>query len=133
MEGADDRPVRIIDSLDAAHALFAPRFRRARDERLHVVHLDGAHRLIGYRIRYAGQNRAVDLAVRSIVADAITLGSAGLLIAHNHPSGDPTPSTNDIEATRGLMQILRPIGVSLRDHLVFGGERFVSFRAGGLL
>jgi DNA repair protein RadC len=133
MQGADGRPARIIDSLEAAHDLFAPRFRHARDERLHVAHLDGCHRLIGYRIRYAGQNRAVELTVRAIVADALALGSAGLLIAHNHPSGDPTPSINDIEATRVLIQVLRPIGVSLRDHLVFGGGRCVSFRARGLL
>jgi DNA repair protein RadC len=133
MQDADGGSARIIDSLDAAQRLFAPALLHARDERLHVAHLDGSSRLIGYRIRYSGRGRAVDLSLRAVIADAIALQSSSLLIAHNHPSGDPTPSIADIEATHSLVQLLRSIEVNLRDHLVFGDGRFVSFRERGLL
>jgi len=55
------------------------------------------------------------------------------LLIHNHPSGDPTPSAADIEGTRSLVQVAKPIGVSVRDHLVFGRDSVASFRARGLL
>jgi DNA repair protein RadC len=124
----------LIDSLSAAEAFFAPTFDRARDERLHVGHLDAGMRLIGVRIRYAAAGMPVEFAIRGIIADAIQLGSAALILAHNHPSGDPTPSATDIETMRSLVQVARPLGLVVRDHLVFGSEgRFVSFRQSGLL
>jgi len=133
MERAQRRRVRIIDSLEAARTLFAPALSHARDERLYVAHLDAKGRLIGIRIRFSTEGRAVDFPVRGIIADAVALDSAGVILAHNHPSGDPTPSPTDIEATRRLLQVARPIGLSVRDHLVFGGGEFVSFRERGLL
>jgi DNA repair protein RadC len=133
MERAQRRRVRIIDSLEAAQALFAPALTYARDERLYVAHLDDGRQLIGLRVRFAPDHRSVEFPVRSIIADAIALGSTGVIVAHNHPSGDPTPSATDIDSTRSLVQVARPIGLTVRDHLVFGGGRMVSFRERGLL
>lgn len=123
----------VINSLEAAAALFAPRFERAREERLYIAHLDQEQRLLGLQIRYADGGRPVPLSVRAIIADAMALRSEALILAHNHPSGDPTPSPTDIEATRRLVQAARPIGLAVRDHLVFGGGAYASFRARGLL
>lgn len=131
-EGAG-RQKRLVDNLDAARALFAPVFERARDERLCIAHLDAAQGLIGIRFRYATGGQPVRFTIRGIIADTVTLGTSGLILAHNHPSGDPTPSPTDIDAMRSLAQAARPIGVAIRDHLVFGGGRFVSFRQRGLL
>jgi DNA repair protein RadC len=133
MKRAQGRRVRIIDSLEAALALFAPALARARDERLYVAHLGEARDLIGIRIRFATEGSAVDFPVRGIIADAIALGSAEIVLAHNHPSGDPTPSVTDIESTRSLIRVARPIGLIVRDHLIFGGGTCVSFREQGLL
>jgi DNA repair protein RadC len=133
MERAQSRRVRIIDSLEAAHALFAPALARARDERLYVAHLDEARQLIGLRVRFSADATNVELPVRGIIADAVALGSTGVVLAHNHPSGDPTPSATDIDSTRSLVRVARPIGLIVRDHLVFGGDGFVSFRERGLL
>ncbi|HYZ48297.1 MAG TPA: JAB domain-containing protein [Sphingomonas sp.] len=133
MHDGQSRRRRIIDSLQAARELFAPAFARARDERLYIAHLDSSRRLMGLRIRYAQSDSMLDFPVREIVADAIALQSAGLVLAHNHPSGDPTPTAADIEATRGLVQVGRPLGLAVRDHLVFGRGGFVSFRERGLL
>lgn len=133
MRGDGGRDARIVDSLDAARVLLAPLFYGARAERLIVAHLDRAGRLLGVRIRYAPPGTPVDVPVRAIVADALQLGTAALILAHNHPSGDPTPSGADIDAMRSLMQAARPLGFAVRDHLVFGGDGFVSFRQRGLL
>jgi len=77
---------RFIDSVEAAQALFAPGFAHARHERLQVAHLDGRKRLIALRIEDAQDDRPIDLPVRRIVADAMALGSAALVLAHNHPT-----------------------------------------------
>jgi len=133
MERATRRRVRIVDSLEAARGLFAPALTRARDERLYVAHLDAGRRLIGVRLRFAAEGEPIDFPVRRIIADAVALDSNEVILAHNHPSGDPTPSITDIETTRSLLRAARPIGLMVRDHLVFGGGHMVSFRERGLL
>lgn len=130
---ADGRRDRIIDRLDVAHALLAPIFHRACDERLCVIHLGQTLRLLGLKLHYAVPGQTVDLPVRKIIADALALKTRSLILAHNHPSGDARPSTTDLEATRSLVQVARPLGISIRDHLIFGGDKFVSLRSEGLL
>lgn len=127
------RRVRIIDSQHAAVALFEPLFAGARDERLCVAHLDSSSTLLGMRVRYAARGEPVEFPVRTIIADAVALDSAALILAHNHPSGDPAPSATDIEATRSLVLAARPLGLAVREHLVFGGGGVASFREKGLL
>ena len=75
----------------------------------------------------------IALPVRTIVADALRLESAGLILGHYHPSGDPEPSQADIAATRRLSEMGAELGLSLYDHLIFGGGECRSFRALGLL
>lgn len=127
------RRARIVDSYEAAEAMLAPLFARAREERLYVAHLSADHRLLGFRMRFGAEAERIDFSVRAIVADALALGSAGLILAHNHPSGDPTPSSADLDATRSLMQVTRTLNIAVRDHLVFGGTSVLSFRKRGLL
>ena len=123
----------IIDTLDAAWALIAPHFGNATSEYLFVVHLGNADELIRLRFWRAAMDNHIDFPLRAIIADALTFGSAALILAHNHPSGDSTPSRADIDATRSLIQAARPLGVAVRDHLIFHGEDFTSFRRRGLL
>lgn len=123
----------MIDSVDKAGELFMPILRHARDERLYIAHLGAGRQLIGMRIRFGVCDAAIALPLRQIIADAVSLGTTGLILAHNHPSGDPRPSRTDIKVTRNLVQIARQIGVSVHDHLVFGGGRMVSFSEAGLL
>ncbi len=130
-QGARGR--RIIDTLNAARSLFAPALQSARNERLHVAHLDADDALIGLRLQYSKGSPTVALPLRAIIGDALRLKSVTLLLAHNHPSGDPTPTPADILATRHLVQAARPLGICVRDHLVFGGGDVRSFRMLGLL
>lgn len=124
---------RIIASLEAARALFAPILASAREERLHVAHLDPNDCLIGLRMRFAARGQPVEFALRAIIGDALRLHSTTMILAHNHPSGVADPTVTDIEVTRGLVQVARPLGITVRDHLVFGRGDYVSFRASGLL
>jgi DNA repair protein RadC len=127
------RPVRIIDSPQAASDLFAPLFVGVSHERLCVAYLNAASALLDVRIHDGTEKGAVDFPVRAIIADAFALDSAALVLAHNHPSGDPAPTASDIEATRLLARTARPLDIAVRDHLIFGGGRAVSFRERGLL
>ncbi|HEV2568541.1 JAB domain-containing protein [Sphingomonas sp.] len=133
MQDAGGRQGGIIDSLAAAKALLQPLFEGARTERLYVAHLGSDGALIRLRVRYAKMDKHIDFPLRTIVADALAYGSTSLILAHNHPSVDATPSRTDIDATRSLIQATRVLGVTVRDHLVFGGEAFSSFRQRGLL
>jgi len=119
----------------AAQAFFASCFDDGAQasEQLWVAHLDEGARCI-HLSRHDGGKAAVALPVRAIIADAARLGSAGVVLAHNHPSGDPTPSAADCRATRTLARAAETIDMAVVDHLVFarGGE-CRSFRRMGLL
>ena len=119
----------------AARAFFASCFDEAAmsAEQLFVAHLDDEARCI-HLSQHAGHSGTVGLPVRSIIADAARLGSAGVILAHNHPSGDATPSSDDCRATRTLAHAGEAMDLAVVDHLIFapGGE-CRSFRRMGLL
>ena len=127
----------ILAGHDAARDFFSTCFAgpdARSSEMLWVAHVDDHGRCI-HLGRYAdGDEGMVDLPVRKIIADAARLGSAGLLLAHNHPSGDPRPSTEDCRATRSLARAAEAIDLAVVDHLVFAGRgQCQSFRGMGLL
>ena len=117
---------------DAAD-IFGPRLAGQRLEKLLVAYLDEGRRLL--RIDEAGEGRAaeIELAAADTLALAMRLGASGLVLAHNHPSGDATPSQADAAATRRLAQAAAELGLTLHDHLVFAGGECRSFRALGLI
>jgi DNA repair protein RadC len=113
---------------------YPPLFAGQVQEMLAVAHLDAGWRLIETRrMPTDAEADCIALPLRDIVADTIRLGSAALVIAHNHPSGDPQPSRTDLDATRALSDVLRPIGIRLYDHMIFGGAKWRSLRMMGLL
>jgi DNA repair protein RadC len=128
-----ERPA-ILAGHQAAQAFFAPCFetRAGGGEQLWVAHVDGQARCL-HLGRYDGGSNAVGLPVRTIIADAARLGSAGVLLAHNHPSGDPTPSKSDCRATRALACAGEAMDLAVVDHLIFAGGECRGFRRMGLL
>ncbi|WP_162527236.1 JAB domain-containing protein [Sphingomonas solaris] len=124
---------RRIDSGEAAIAFFGPGFHGMRRESLRVAHLDRDHGLIGLRLHYSDMCDEVHFPLRTIIRDALHLETVGILIAHNHPSGDPRPSEDDLAATRALVALARPLGIRVRDHLIFAGGRSSSLRVMGML
>lgn len=125
------RGTRIADPA-AAVALFAPIGREAR-EVLAFAYLGPGERLLAMRHTRSAFADRLDLPIRDVARDALAFDAVALVMAHNHPSGDPTPSQADRDATRALLRALDTIQVRLLDHLVLAGDRFASFRGLGLL
>jgi DNA repair protein RadC len=123
--------MRIATAEDAAR-LLAPWFESADVERVVVVHLDSERRAIAVTLEAVGAVEDVDLPVRAIAVSALKTGAASVVVAHNHPSGDPRPSDADIAHTRRLAEALAAMDVRLVDHLVFARGETSSFRALGL-
>jgi len=123
---------RIGDSKEAA-ALFATMFRHEGIEELRIAHVDRDRRLIAVCNHSSGGVDHVDLPLQEIAREALALQSHGILMAHNHPSGDPTPSRSDIDATRALAELAERLGIRLYDHLIFARDRWSSLLAMGLL
>jgi len=123
-----------LEGFAAARAFFASCFGESDPacEVLWVAHLDRAANCLHLASK-VGDECTSSLPVRTIIADALRRGSSGLLLAHNHPSGDPRPSLSDCLATRHLACAARAIDCRLIDHLIFGGSECTSFRSLGLL
>lgn len=102
-------------------------------EQFRVLFLDRKNRLIADEVMGRGTVDHAPVYVREVVARALALGSTAIILAHNHPSGDPTPSRADIDMTGAIIAAAKPMGVVVHDHLVVGRERVASFRDLGLL
>jgi DNA repair protein RadC len=97
-----------------------------------VAHLDDEGRCL-HLSRHDGNSDAVSLPLRHIVIDAARHGSAAIIVAHNHPSGDPTPSDSDLRATRRLATAAEALDCRLLDHFIFAGADCRSLRRLGYL
>jgi DNA repair protein RadC len=98
-----------------------------------VLYLNTRNQPVGCeRVAVGGLNVAA-LQPRDVFGPALTLGAAAVILAHNHPSGDPTPSPEDLAVTRHLQEAGRLLGVEVLDHLVVCTERFRSLRESGAL
>ncbi len=102
-------------------------------ERFRVLHLNSRNMLIRDEVMAEGSIDQASVHIREVIRRAIDLGSASLILVHNHPSGDPRPSRQDIAITRDLIEAGRHLGVSIHDHIVIGAEGHASLRAMGLL
>ena len=116
----------ILTARDAAD-LFETHFTDAAGERLVAAYLAADGRLLAVDSLDEDAN-AVTLPMRALVARALALDATGLVIAHNHPSGDPTPSAEDVRLTRRFAMVCDALGIVLHDHLIFAGGRCESFR-----
>lgn len=102
-------------------------------ERVRVLHLNSRNMLI--RDDHMGDGSIDEAAIytREVVKRAVALGSASLILVHNHPSGSPEPSRQDIAITRQIIEATRPIGVAVHDHVIIGAQGHSSLRAMGLI
>jgi DNA repair protein RadC len=102
-------------------------------ERFRILFLDRKNNLIADEVQQQGTVDHTPVYPREVVKRALLLYSSAVIFVHNHPSGDPTPSRDDVEMTRMLRAALEPLGIALHDHLVIGHGRHASFRSLGLL
>jgi len=123
-----------LNGHEAARRFFAACFVGEDQQREHLIvaHVDSATRCLHIE-QYSGKSAEVGLPIREIVADALRLGSAGVIVAHNHPSGDARPSDADYRATRKLARAGEVIDLAVLDHLIFADRDCSSMRRMGLL
>ncbi len=128
-------PLRRVD-LSNPRAVFeylSPRMAHLAREQFHVVLLTAKNHVIDSECVSEGTLTASLVHPREIFKSAIRRSAHAVILAHNHPSGDPTPSREDREVTNRLVQAGRLIGIEVLDHLVIGQGRYASFRERGLL
>ncbi len=102
-------------------------------ERFHLLFLDRKNILIADETQQKGTIDHTPVYPREIVKRALELNASAVIMVHNHPSGDPTPSQADIEMTRRVLEAGKAIGIHLHDHLVIGRQGCFSFRSNGLI
>ena len=100
---------------------------RKKQESFFILILDNKHRTIKLQKISQGILNKSLVHPREVFAPAIQLRAAAIILIHNHPSGDPTPSTADINITRRLVQVGEIVGISVLDHVIIGKSSFYSF------
>ena len=114
---------------DYLHAAMAHR----RTEQVRVLFLNAKNMLLANEALWQGSVDEASVHVREVIARAIALGATALIIVHNHPSGDPTPSNQDIRLTRELVEAGRHMKIVVHDHVIVGANGRSSMRAMGLI
>ncbi|TNE57701.1 MAG: JAB domain-containing protein [Alphaproteobacteria bacterium] len=102
-------------------------------EQFRILFLDRKNVLIADEIQQQGTIDHTPVYPREVVKRALELGSSSIILVHNHPSGDPTPSRADIEMTKRIIDAGRSIGITVHDHLVIGKGQHASFKSLGIL
>ena len=102
-------------------------------ERVRVLHLNGKNMLLRDEIVSEGSIDTASVHVREIIKRALEIGSAGIVLVHNHPSGDPQPSRADIQLTRDIIEAGKRLNIAVHDHVIIGSAGHTSLRAAGLM
>lgn len=126
----DDRQQ--ITSAEDLASLFVPYLSGLDREELWVAVLDTKHRLLRLVTVYQGSVNAAQVRVAEVFKEAIQNNAPAIAIAHNHPSGDPTPSSADVALTIDLVSAAKLLNIDLIDHLIIGDGRWISCRRAGL-
>ncbi|NUJ79278.1 DNA repair protein RadC [Methylocystis sp. FS] len=100
----------------------------AEREEFRILFLDKRNALIADEVQGVGTIDHTPVYPREIVRRALELGASALILAHNHPSGDPTPSSADIRMTKDIAAIAQPFGITVHDHIIVGRHGHASFR-----
>ena len=128
--GVDTRP-QIKSPSDVANLLLVE-MGHLEQEHLRTVLLDTKNRVQQIATVYIGSVNSAQVRVGEVFRDAIRRNSAALIVAHNHPSGDPTPSPEDILVTRQIVEAGKLLNIDVLDHLILSHSRFVSLRERGI-
>ena len=117
---------RLMDYLNAVLA-------RERVEQFRVLFLDNRNHLLADEVQARGTVNHTPVYPREVVKRALELHASALILVHNHPSGDPTPSPEDVEMTNDVREAARVLSITLHDHVIVGNGRWISLRREGLL
>ncbi len=102
-------------------------------EQFRILFLDKKNQLLADEVQQTGTVDHTPVYPREVIRRALELSATAIILVHNHPSGDPTPSRADIDMTRTIVEVGKPLGIAVHDHLVIGREGHVSFKSTGLM
>lgn len=105
----------------------------AEREQFRILFLDRKNALIADEVQQTGTVDHTPVYPREVMRRALELSATALILVHNHPSGDPTPSGADMRMTRELVDIARPLGIAIHDHIIVGRDGHASFKGLGLI
>lgn len=118
---------------DAVAACYMEELRHLTREESVVLFLDAKNRRLSDMVIATGTVNASIMSPREIFLNALERGAVGIILIHNHPSGDPEPSSEDIAVTRRIRDAGNLIGIRLMDHIIIGDNIYISFKEKGLL
>ena len=130
LESPEERPA--VNSPADAAALVSYEMSALEQEHLRVILLDIRNRVLDIVEVYHGSVNSSQVRVGEVFKEAVRRNAPALIVVHNHPSGDPTPSPDDVAVTRAMLQAGKLLDVDLLDHLVIGDGRWVSLKERGL-
>lgn len=127
--GRDQLPERAMlnswsDLIDYCHAQMAYETR----EQFRILFLDKKNKLIADEVQQVGTVDHTPVYPREVIRRTLELSATALILVHNHPSGDPTPSRADIKMTKAIADIAKPLGITVHDHIIIGRDGHASLR-----
>jgi DNA repair protein RadC len=131
MTTAPEERFTIRSPADIAQLLMAE-MSHLEQEHFKVLTMDTRNRVLADTTLYIGSLNASHIRVGEVFREAVKRNAAAIIVVHNHPSGDPTPSPEDVEVTRHIYAAGEMIDIELLDHLIIGQQRFISLRERGL-
>ncbi len=117
-----------ISCMDDVRRLLGPEMASLRQEQLRVLLLTSKNEVVGQRVIYKGTVSSAGVRIAEVLRPAVVEAVPSMIVAHNHPSGDPTPSPEDVLVTRRLREAARLLDIDLLDHVVIGGDSAVSMK-----
>jgi DNA repair protein RadC len=132
IEPLQERPI-VRSPADVAHLLI-PEMAGLEHEQMRVVLLNTKHRILGIPLVYQGSLHTTVIRVGELFRDAVRQNAAAIIVVHNHPSGDPTPSPEDVAVTHEIVQSGKLLDIDVLDHMVIGSAppRYISLKERGL-
>lgn len=130
---ADIRERELLGSWDRVLDYCRAHLAHTAGERFHILFLDRKNRLIRAEEQSRGTVDQTSVYPREVIKRALELGASAIIMVHNHPSGDPTPSEADIAITRAVQAAGAAVGIALHDHVVIARGSHVSLRTAGIL
>ena len=111
---------------------YMEQLRHEEQELLYCMMLDGHNHLTGEQLLSRGTATATLITPREVFVEAVKYHAVNLILVHNHPGGDPSPSQADLEVTRRVFESGELLGIHLLDHIIIGDHRYISFREKGI-
>lgn len=132
--GRDSVPNRVVlDSWSSLIEYCRAQMAYESREQFRVLFLDKRNKLIADEVQQVGTVDHTPVYPREVIRRALELSATALILVHNHPSGDPAPSDADVEMTRAIAEVAKPLGIALHDHIIVGKEGHASMQALKLL